>query len=327
MARNTYYSGPPTDHFDGERFFNPSGTKPKGFKQLLKWQLESRAAKWPASFPSPYHDHPPARVGDDDVRIAFIGHASYLIQGAGLAILVDPVYSERVSPTQLAGPKRVNPPGIAFSALPKIDVVLVTHNHYDHMDMRTLAALWRRDRPKFITPLGNDTILRKGIGAIDVIAVDWHQETTLESGLVVDTVPTQHWSARGIGDRMHALWANFVVRLGRRTIYAIGDTGFGDGGIFRTVRSRHPRIDMALLPIGAYEPRWFMRDQHMNPDDAVKALELCGTKRALGHHWGTFQLTNEAIDAPRLALSVAMAEYGLPEPRFIAAQPGLVATL
>lgn len=128
MARNKYYSGPPSDHFDGERFFNPSGTKPKGFKQLLKWQLESTSAKWPASFPSPYHDHPPARVGDDGVRVSFIGHASYLIQGNGLSILIDPVFSERASPTQFAGPKRVNPPGVSFSALPKIDIVLITHS-------------------------------------------------------------------------------------------------------------------------------------------------------------------------------------------------------
>lgn len=126
---------------------------------------------------------------------------------------------------------------------------------------------------------------------------------------------------------MHALWGSFVLTLGRHTIYAVGDSGFGDGSIFRGVRSRHPDIDLALLPIGAYEPRWFMRDQHMNPDDAVKALELCGAKRALGHHWGTFQLTNEAIEAPRLALEVALAENGISEPRFSAAQPGLVVTL
>lgn len=326
MARNKYYSGPPSDHFDGERFRNPSGTKPKGLGQLLKWQLNSESAKWPATFPSASHDHPPAHV-HAGVRVSFIGHASYLVQGAGLSILIDPVYSERASPTQLAGPRRVNPPGIAFSALPKIDVVLVTHNHYDHMDMRTLAALRRRDRPRFVTPLGNDTILRKALGDIDVAAVDWHQAIDVGNEVVVDCVPTQHWSARGVGDRMHALWASFVMKIGRQTVYAVGDSGFGDGSIFRGVRERHPSIDLALLPIGAYEPRWFMRDQHMNPDDAVQALALCGAERALGHHWGTFQLTNEDIEAPRIALSVALAERDIDEPRFAAAQPGHVATI
>ena len=327
MATNRYYSGPATDHFDGERFFNPSGTAPKGLRQLLKWQLATPSAKWPASFPGLHRDHPPACVEGDAVRVSFIGHASWLIQGAGRAILIDPVFGDRASPTQLAGPRRVNPPGIAFDALPKIDAVLVTHNHYDHMDMAALVKLQRRDRPRFVTPLGNDTILRRGIGDISVSAVDWNHTLTIDDHLTVDTVPTQHWSARGMGDRMHALWASFVVTIGSRIVYAVGDSGFGDGGIFRAVRARHPRIDLALLPIGAYEPRWFMKDQHMNPDDAVQAFELCGAARALGHHWGTFQLTNEPIDAPREALSAALATRDIAPARFLAARPGLVHTI
>lgn len=328
MARNKYYSGPVSDHFDGVRFFNPSGTAPKGVRELLKWQLATPSARWPKTFPSPHSvDRPPANVDVDPVRVSFIGHASYLIQGAGQAILIDPVYGERASPTQLAGPKRVNAPGVPFAALPKIDTVIVTHNHYDHMDMPTLKQLWRRDRPNFITPLGNDTLLQRGIGNINVQALDWHQSVMLDAGVKIDSVPTQHWSARGFGDRLHALWASFVITIGQRTIYAVGDSGFGDGHIFRGVAARHPRIDLALLPIGAYEPRWFMRDQHMNPDDAVQALELSGAKRALGHHWGTFQLTNESIDAPREALAVALAERGLPAEKFLAVLPGAVVEL
>ncbi len=324
MRANRYYSGPPSDHFEGTRFFNPGGASPKGLADLMRWQFATPSARWPDHFSSPHHDVPPQRVEGPDVRVSFIGHASYLLQGLGQAILIDPVYSQRASPIQLAGPRRVNPPGIAFAALPKIDTVIVTHNHYDHMDMATLKRLWHRDQPRFITPLGNDTLLRRGIGDIRVSAVDWHQTLTLTDRVTLDVVPTQHWSARSMGDRMHALWASFVLTFGPRTIYAVGDSGLGDGRTFRAVRARHPHIDLALLPIGAYEPRWFMRDQHMNPDDAVQALDLCGAKRALGHHWGTFQLTNEAIDAPPQALAVALTARGIEPERFAAVQPGAV---
>ena len=322
---NRYYAGPVSDHFDGVRFFNPSGTAPKGLRELLKWQFATPSARWPKAFASPHaFDRPPAGVDGESVRVSFIGHASFLIQGEGHTILIDPVYSERTSPVQFAGPKRVNAPGVPFDMLPKVDVVIVTHNHYDHMDMPTLSRLWQRDRPRFVTPLGNDTLLRRGIGDISVTALDWYDSIELDRGLRIDAVPTQHWSARGLGDRMQALWASFVLTIGAKTIYAVGDSGFGDGSIFSGARARYPGIDLALLPIGAYEPRWFMRDQHMNPADAVQALELCGARQALGHHWGTFQLTNEAIDAPREALADALTKQGVARERFVAAMPGAV---
>ena len=321
---NRYYSGPVSDHFDGVRFFNPSGTKPKGISELLKWQFASPSEKWPDAFPSPFVDRPPPTIDGLGVRISFIGHASFLIQGAGHAILIDPVYGQRASPVSFAGPRRANAPGVPFDALPKIDTVIVTHNHYDHMDMDTLARLHARDQPHFVTPPGNDTILRAGIGGINVSPLDWHQSLLPVGGLIVEAVPTQHWSARGLNDRLHALWASFVIKIAGRTIYAVGDSGFGDGATFRAIAARYPGIDVALLPIGAYEPRWFMRDQHMNPDDAVQALKLCGAKAALGHHWGTFKLTNEGIEQPREALSAALAAQRLPNDRFLALRPGEV---
>ena len=324
MPKNSYYTGPTSDHFDGTEFFNPSGTKPKGVRELLRWQFRTTKAKWPKAFASPHQDTPPARVDGDDVRISFIGHASYLIQARGKAILIDPVYADRCGPFDILGPKRVNAPGITFDALPKIDVVIVTHNHYDHMDMGVLAKLAKRDRPEIITPLGNDAIMKPKLGSVPMRALDWYQHTQLTDRFDIHAVPTQHWSARGARDRMHALWASFVLKIGTKTIYAVGDSGLGDGHIFRDVGKRFPSIDMALLPIGAYEPRWFMRDQHMNPDDAVQAFEFCGAKRALGHHWGTFQLTNEAIDAPRSELAAALAARNIPAERFVALQPGAV---
>jgi L-ascorbate metabolism protein UlaG (beta-lactamase superfamily) len=322
--RNAYYNGPVSDHFDGTKFFNPGGRGPKGLGTFLKWTFATRAEAWPEIFASPYSDTPPARVDSEIARVTYIGHASFLVQAVGRNILIDPVYADRASPVRFAGPMRVNAPGIALDALPKIDAILVAHNHYDHMDARTLKTLWQRDRPQIITPLGNDTILKDAIDGLQATAVDWGHTTDLGAGLKVHTVPTQHWSARGAFDRMHALWASFVIECGARTIYAIGDTGFGDGSTFRAVRAQFPAIDLALLPIGAYEPRFMMADQHMNPEEAVKALELCGAKAALGHHWGTFKLTNEGIERPREHLTHALEAKSVAPGRFVAAQPGLV---
>lgn len=321
--RNSYYSGPVSDHFDGLKFFNPGGRGPKGLGTFLKWTFATRAEPWPETFASPYRDTPPTRV-DTGARVTSIGHASFLIQTMGRNILIDPVFAGRASPVRFAGPQRVNAPGIEFDALPKIDVILVTHNHYDHMDARTLKTLWQRDRPRIVTPLGNDTILKDAIDGLEATAVDWGDTTDLGDGLKIHTVPTQHWSARGARDRMHALWASFVIEAGSKTIYAIGDTGFGDGSTFRNVATRFPTIDLALLPIGAYEPRFMMADQHMNPEEAVAALELCGAIAALGHHWGTFKLTNEGIERPREHLALALKAKTIAPDRFVAAQPGLV---
>lgn len=321
---NAYYSGPESDHFDGTRFYNPGGPGPKSIRQLVKWQFSERAEAWPDAFPSPFKDKPPAAAPDAQVRLTLIGHASYLVQAEGLNILIDPVYADRAGPFALLGPKRVNAPGIDFDHLPRIDVLLITHNHYDHLDLDFIGRIFQRDKPRLVTPLGNDTIVRGSVEAIDALAVDWNQTHRLSERVQVDAVPTQHWSARGTRDRMHALWASFVLMTPTRVLYMVGDTGFGNGSTFRHVAARHPRIDLAALPIGAYEPQWFMRDQHQNPAEAIAAMELCGARRAVGHHWGTFKLTSEAVDAPRAALGVALAEKGIAEDRFKALQPGEV---
>jgi L-ascorbate metabolism protein UlaG (beta-lactamase superfamily) len=175
-----------------------------------------------------------------------------------------------------------------------------------------------------VTPLGNDAILKVELPDLDVRTVDWGDRIDLSSDVVVATVPTQHWSARGARDRMHALWASFVIATPAGKVYAVGDSGFGDGSTFRRVAEAHPGIRLALLPIGAYEPRWFMMSQHMNPDDSVAAFELCGAAQALGHHWGTFRLTTEAHDAPATTLLEALAARGIAEERFTAMRPGQV---
>jgi L-ascorbate metabolism protein UlaG (beta-lactamase superfamily) len=320
------YSGPPSDHFDGERFFDPDGMPPKSLGDVLRWQFggnRNRVA-WPEWAPSPHADTPPARVDGGKVRLSFVGHVSWLIQTSGLNILVDPVWSERVSPFPFVGPKRHNDPGIAFEALPSIDVVLVSHGHYDHLDVATLSRLAAKFSPRTITPLGNDAIMRRADRAIRAEAFDWHDRVELGNGIAVTLVPTRHWSARGLFDRNRTLWASFVLETPAGKIYVVCDSGYGEGKHFRHVGQVHGPLRLAILPIGAYEPRWFMRDQHMNPQDAVKALEDCGAEAALAHHHGTFQLTDEAIDAPVIALGEALDEARLPRERFAVLKPGQV---
>jgi L-ascorbate metabolism protein UlaG (beta-lactamase superfamily) len=175
-----------------------------------------------------------------------------------------------------------------------------------------------------VTPLGNDVIIRSADSSIKAEAYDWHHRVELGNGVVATLVPTRHWSARGLFDRNRALWASFVLETPAGKLYIVSDSGYGDGGHFRRVAQAHGPLRLVILPIGAYEPRWFMRDQHMNPSDAVKALADCGAQQALAHHHGTFQLTDEAIDAPVTALGAALDEASIPRERFVALKPGQV---
>jgi L-ascorbate metabolism protein UlaG (beta-lactamase superfamily) len=324
-SRMKTYDGPVSDHFDGTHFFDPNGTSPKKLSEVLRWQFggERERHKWPDWVPSPYADTPPPRVRSG-VRFSFVGHASWLIQTAGQNILIDPVWSERASPVSFAGPKRHNDPGIAFDALPPIDTVLVSHGHYDHLDVATLSKLAAKFSPRVITPLGNDRVMYAADSAIRAEAFDWHQRVELGGGLAVTLVPTRHWSARGLFDRNKTLWASFVLETPAGKIYIVCDSGYGSGVHFRRVREAHGPLRAAILPIGAYEPRWFMKDQHMNPEDAVKALGDCGAELALAHHHGTFQLTDEEIDAPAKALGMALDAAKVPRERFLVLKPGQV---
>jgi L-ascorbate metabolism protein UlaG (beta-lactamase superfamily) len=325
-SKGKFYSGPVSDHFDGRQFFDPDGIPPKSLREVLRWQFgRSRQREvWPKWVPSPHTDTPPERVHGGKVRLSFVGHVSWLIQTSGMNILVDPVWSERASPFRFAGPKRVNDPGIGFDKLPPIDVTLVSHGHYDHLDVATLSKLAAKFSPRIITPLGNDAAMRRADPKIRAEAFDWHHRVELGGGPAVTLVPTRHWSARGLFDRNRSLWASFVLETPAGKIYIVCDSGYGEGKHFQSVRQAHGPLRLAILPIGAYEPRWFMRDQHMNPLDAVKAFAACGAEQALAHHHGTFQLTDEAIDAPVKALVAALDEANIPRERFVALKPGQV---
>jgi L-ascorbate metabolism protein UlaG (beta-lactamase superfamily) len=259
-----------------------------------------------------------------EARITIVGHATALLQVRGLNIVTDPLWSERASPVGFAGPKRVSPPAIAFDNLPRIDVVLLSHNHYDHLDIATLRRLIERDQPLIVTPLGNDAIVRKAIPDANVRPGDWWDRQPLSEDVEAIIIPAQHWSARGLGDRRMALWCGFAVRTPTHLIYFAGDTGYGDGDIFQAFRQTLGSPDVALLPIGAYAPRWFMEAHHINPEEAVLIMQDLGASQAIGIHWGVFQLSDEGRDDPRAALALALAERQIPSHRFPAAEPGYV---
>jgi N-acyl-phosphatidylethanolamine-hydrolysing phospholipase D len=253
--------------------------------------------------------------------VTWIGHATTLVQLDGLNLITDPVFSERVSPVTFAGPKRHQPPAIALADLPRIDVVLVSHNHYDHCDVASLRALARQSGgpPRFVVPLGLRALLADA-GIRDVIELDWWQSTTV-NGVAGPTeivlTPVQHWSGRRLDDRMETLWGGYAVLSPGLNVYFAGDTGYSPD--FADTRARFAArggFDFALLPIGAYEPRWFMQLQHMNPDEAVRAHLDLRARSTLGIHWGTFELTDEPLDQPPRDLVAARAKHGVSEDAF-----------
>ena len=308
-------SPPDSSHFDGRRFHNPNGANGRPFWMVPRMLLTPRR-RWPATVP--VEPRRPPSAGAGDVVVTFIGHATFLIQVGTTSLLTDPVYSERASPVSFAGPRRVRAPGVRFDDLPAIALVLLSHNHYDHCDLRTLRALERRFQPRFVTPLGNGRLLRSA-GIHNVEEFDWWQSTST-APLPVTLTPAQHFSARGPLDRNRALWGGFLIEArGRRILFA-GDSGYGPH--FREIAARLSPIDLALLPIGAYEPRWFMQDIHMNPAEAVQAHLDLGARRSVAMHFGTFQLTPEGVDEPVQELTKALRERGVPAGEFRPAEVG-----
>ena len=295
-----------SDHYDGVRFFNPGPATQRGPLQLMRWQMEGGRAAWPAQVDNPPYPPPPADIPPGHAAITFIGHASFMLRLGGRTILTDPVFSERCSPVQWAGPRRVRAPGLALADLPPVDLVLLSHNHYDHMDLPSLRRLHARDAPQIVTTLGNArTLARAGVGAAQEL--DWWDQTQ-SGGVTITATPARHFSRRGLRDQNRSLWAGFMVQADGGQMLFAGDSGAG--AHWTAIHDRLGAPGVALLPIGAYAPRWLMAPVHMNPEEAVQAHLDLGARRSIGMHFGTFQLTDEAIDAPVTGLAEACRAHG-----------------
>jgi L-ascorbate metabolism protein UlaG (beta-lactamase superfamily) len=273
--------------------------------------MAEKRTPWPASVPVEPQRPAPLAAGAW-AAITFVGHSTFLIQTRAGHILTDPMFSERASPLRFIGPRRVRQPAVRLDDLPRISLVLLSHNHYDHCDLASLRTLSRRFDPLLVTPLGNRRLARSA-GFRRIEELDWWEQAS-GAPLPVTAAPAQHFSARTPFDRNRALWSGFVLEVeGRRMLFA-GDSGYG--GHFQQVRQRFGAIDVALLPIGAYEPRWFMKDIHMDPWEAVQAHVDLEARLSVGMHFGTFQLTTEAIDEPIAALALARRERQMSEGQF-----------
>ena len=310
------YRGPVSDHFDGERFINQDPIEHRSFTEFMRWMWNREAGDWREWTPAPPGPPPPGKVGRGRLRVTFVNHATVLVQMDGLNILTDPIWSERASPVAWIGPRRVRPPGIRFEDLPPIDVVILSHNHYDHFDTPTLRRLERAHRPLFVTGLGNGALLEGlDIDAGRIRELDWWQDTPLSAELRLHSVPAQHFSARGLWDRDVTLWTGYVLQGPAGVIYFAGDTGFGRH--FAQIRKRFGPPRLAILPIGAYKPAWFMARVHTSPAEAVLAHDILGARASLPIHYGTFRLADDGQNEPLEALEKALDEHGEPRPQFL----------
>ena len=357
---------PLSDHCDGTRFFTPGAPPLPHLGKVLRWRFTRRVPDWQPVSITP-RDAPPAPPAKSPaVTATWVNHSTFLLQFPGLTLLTDPVFSQRIGLFGRIGPRRVHAPGLAFESLPRIDAILLSHDHYDHCDLPTLRRLARAHDPLIIAPLGFHKLLRRA-ALTRIVELDWWQTHTLSltlssssapppfrpsaisdpatsapslsyalsslpssvsasgtsasSGATITLTPAQHWSNRLTGPRCGRLWGGFMINTPARRLFFAGDTGYHPT-IFRDIATRLGPPDLALLPIGAYEPRWFMSDQHVNPAEAVQIHRDLGSRLSLGMHWGTFQLTDEPRLAPPADLRKALSATGLPEDLFRVMEPG-----
>ncbi len=307
--------GPVRDHFDGERFHNDTPFD-IGWTDLWRYFRERDPGPWVRNLTPSAWPPPPSRVAAGALRATVVNHATVLLQFDDLNVLTDPIWSARASPVSWAGPQRYVAPGIAFDALPPIDVVLISHNHYDHLDLPTLKRLDTEHQPLFVVGLGEDAWLREA-GLRRVTALDWGQTLEIGQGLRLHAQRSQHWTGRRLfgADRNRSLWLAFVLETTGGPIYFAGDTGYAPH--FAETGARFGPFRLALLPIGAYQPRWLTAYQHTSPTDAVQAHHDLRARFSMGVHFGTFQLSEEGQDQPAKDLRAARAEADLPDRAFI----------
>jgi L-ascorbate metabolism protein UlaG (beta-lactamase superfamily) len=305
---STEFKNPYNAPYNGERFDNLEPFPAKSFYSLLKWKFSKNDHKeWPEWVDLPLGKKPKERTRKGEVIYTVINHATVLLQVDGVNILTDPIWSDRTSPVSFAGPKRVHRPTIEFKDLPPIDLVVVSHNHYDHLDIPTLKNLSDNHSPKILVGLKNGELLKEE-GINNFVEMDWYQKFQIKD-LEITFMPNQHWSARGLFDKFETLWGGYIIKSTKGEIYFAGDTGYGK--FFKQIKNQFPNIILSFLPIGAYEPRWFMKSAHINPEEAVKGHIELGSKHSVGIHFGTFQLTDEGRDEPIEALKESLKGKGL----------------
>jgi L-ascorbate metabolism protein UlaG (beta-lactamase superfamily) len=317
-AKRTYLK---SNHYSPEtkKFMNhKDSSSENGLLSFLHWKLFTTAKPWPkwVELKNKAKLRNPSDPGK--ANITFINHSTFLLQFDQINILTDPVWSNRVSPVSWAGPKRVHEPGVKFEDLPRIDVVLISHNHYDHMDKETLIMLEEKFSPVFICPLGDANSL-EGFGLKKVFELDWGQKLDFNA-MEIHFTPSQHWSKRTLFDRNESLWGSFVVQYNKKNIYFAGDTGYSSH--FKEAQEKYGRMNLSLLPIGAYAPRWFMQTMHMDPEEAIWAHKDLKSRKSIGIHYGTFQLTNEGRDEPVHKLQMYLKSNQLRKDDFLTLNPG-----
>jgi len=303
----TGYEGPISDHFDGEEFVNQEPPAQLGLGAVLEWFTSRDQGYWPEWVDAEPGPPPPPKVRMGDLRVTLIGHATTLVQVDGLNVLTDPVYVYRPTPVKGLGPARVRPPGIRFRDLPNIDVVVISHNHYDHLDLPTLRWLQRVHQPRFFVGLGNEAVLREG-GIWRVEELDWWDERKV-GPIDIVSVPAHHFAGRSVEDGNNTLWTGWVMRSMHGPVYFAGDTGMGKH--FAQIRERFGPPRLAILPIGAYLPRWFMSPIHIDPAQAVEAHQILGARQSLGMHYDTFPLSDEAFGQAPKDLHRALADQNV----------------
>lgn len=326
---NPYYD-PAKPHHRPEGFQNidPAAWMPRPFGEFFRWRRERAELDIPAptlDLSTVAADLAFVRAGGNHFALTWIGHATALLQIGTANVLTDPHFSDRASPVQWAGPKRWQPPGVKVEDLPRIDVVVISHNHYDHLDADSVLALNAQPGgpPLFVVPLGIERWL-EGVGITNARALDWWDSVQV-AGLTITLTPVQHWSRRTLADTNTTLWGGFAIEGAshgvHRRVFFSGDTGYS-AQHFRDIGARFGGFDLALIPIGAYEPRWFMRQQHVNPEEAVRIHEDLRARRSVGIHWGTFQLTDEPLDQPVRDLAAARAARGVGDDEFFVLRHG-----
>jgi L-ascorbate metabolism protein UlaG (beta-lactamase superfamily) len=289
------------EHFDGKRFYNPDAPQARGWLDFFRWKLTSRPEPSPAFVADVEPSIPPRRVEGNTLRVTFVNHSTVLLQQTSSNILTDPIWSLRASPFSWIGPRRRRNPGVQIEDLPPISIVLISHNHYDHLDLPTLRLLTRRRRSVFITPTGVGRLLRSE-NITPVHELDWGDSQTVDR-TVIHCVPAMHFSSRGVFDRNKTLWCGYIIESPHGIIYFAGDTGFGSH--FSQIHTRFGPPRLSLLPIGADLPRWFMAPIHMAPEDALEAHRILESRTSIAIHHGTFQLGDDSIDSPARQLLAA----------------------